>query len=354
MTATCLELIILYCLKKINGERTIYSIYHLLKGKKSSQTIQDTHLFQLYPFFQAFPSITRIEIEEMVRKFEKEGWIEKKNDQYFFLTEKGRDMLDEELHRKPFPEFLNGWKYHNVTELFWERLSLFVQVCSNLINRKPDYVPVQKKKETLYWLKNFIAKQEKDRFLLAEQLYNELTAYFEAYHQIEPAILVIRFTGYNRIGLTEHQAAEKLGMEHTYYRVSFLNLLHYMIETITKSPARFPLLHSLIQKAGKFIPLTNSAKKTYELLNTGMPLERIAQVRNLKRSTIEDHIVEIALNMKDFDISPYVDRSKQTNIIKAAEKVSSKQLKHIRTQAGNASYFEIRLVLAKYGDQKCN
>ncbi|MDE3839437.1 RQC domain-containing protein [Bacillus methanolicus] len=352
MTATYLELIILYCLKKINGERTIYSIYHLLKGKKSSQTIQDTHLFQLHPFFQAFPSITRIEIEEKVGKFERDGWIEKMNDQYFFLTEKGRDMLDEEFRRKPVPEFLNGWKYHNVTELFWERLSLFIQVCSNLINRKPDFVPVHKKKETLVWLKNFLAKQEKDRFHLSEQLYKELTDCFEANHQIDPAILVIRFTGYNRIGLTENQAAEKLGMEQTYYRVSFLNLLHYMIETITKRPARFPLLHFIIPEAGKFVPLTNSAKKTYELLNSGMPMEKIARVRNLKKSTIEDHIVEIALNMKDFDISPYVDQSTQKNILEASGKVSSKQLKHIRAHVENASYFEIRLVLAKYGDQQ--
>ncbi|EIJ83340.1 hypothetical protein MGA3_08970 [Bacillus methanolicus MGA3] len=344
----------MYCLNQINGERTIYSIYHLLKGKKSSQTIQDAHLFQLYPFFQVFPSISRNDMEEIIGKFEREGWINKKNDQYFFLTEKGIDILNEELRRKPVPDYLNGWKYQNVAQLFWERLSLFVQVCSNLINRNPDFVPVHKRKETLFWLKKFLAMQKKERFVLAKQLYNELTTCFEANHQIDPAIIVVRFTGFNKIGLTENQAAEKLGMEQTYYHVSFLNIFHYMIETITKSPARFPLLHSIIPEADKFVPLTNSAKRTYELINSGMPMERIAKVRNLKMSTIEDHIVEIALNMKEFDISPFVDRSIQANILEAAEKASSKQLKHIRAQAGNASYFEIRLVLAKYGGQQWN
>ncbi len=52
MELTFLQTMILFCLQKINGERTIYSIYHLLKGKKSSQTIQDTHLFHLQPLFQ--------------------------------------------------------------------------------------------------------------------------------------------------------------------------------------------------------------------------------------------------------------------------------------------------------------
>ena len=65
MELTFLQTIILFCLQKINGERTIYSIYHLLKGKKSSQTIQDTHLFHLQSLFQ-----TEYELEsKRIRKY---------------------------------------------------------------------------------------------------------------------------------------------------------------------------------------------------------------------------------------------------------------------------------------------
>ena len=59
-----IESIILNCLKQLNGERTIYSIYHLLKGKKTSQTIQDAHLFEITHYFGVYQWFTREDLEE--------------------------------------------------------------------------------------------------------------------------------------------------------------------------------------------------------------------------------------------------------------------------------------------------
>ena len=75
MELTFLQMIILYCLHKLNGERTIYSIYHLLHGKKSSQTIQDAYLFHLTPFFHTYPTISWQEIESIITKFATNEWI---------------------------------------------------------------------------------------------------------------------------------------------------------------------------------------------------------------------------------------------------------------------------------------
>ena len=69
MELTFLQTMILFCLHKINGERTIYSIYHLLKGKKSSQTIQDTHLFHLQPFYQTYTNLSRNDLEVQLKNF---------------------------------------------------------------------------------------------------------------------------------------------------------------------------------------------------------------------------------------------------------------------------------------------
>ena len=74
-------------------------------------------------------------------------------------------------------------------------------------------------------------------------------------------------------------------------------------------------------------------------------------IRRLKKSTIEDHLVELALHNKEFSIDPYISIEKQQQIQKAVKKLNSKQLKHIYHEVKNADYFEIRLVLAKYGDE---
>ena len=41
------------------------------------------------------------------------------------------------------------WKYQSQANLFWERLSLMIQVFSYLQNRESRYMPIQRKPETI-------------------------------------------------------------------------------------------------------------------------------------------------------------------------------------------------------------
>jgi uncharacterized protein YpbB len=80
------DAVFLYCLKQIKDERSIYSLFHLFQGKKSSQTIQDAHLYKLTPFFRALPFITRIELETIVKGFASRGFLEQVASENFMLT----------------------------------------------------------------------------------------------------------------------------------------------------------------------------------------------------------------------------------------------------------------------------
>ena len=64
-----LQAIILYAIKKFQGERSIYAIYHMLQGKKSSQTIQDAHLFGLTNIFGTIPRFTRQQLNQNIEQF---------------------------------------------------------------------------------------------------------------------------------------------------------------------------------------------------------------------------------------------------------------------------------------------
>src|SRR3954463_2937143 len=109
MEFTFLQMIILYCLHKLKGERTIYSIYHLLHGKKSSQTIQDAYLFHLTPFFQTYPNVSRQEIESIITKFASNEWIHSFDaNQHYMVTDEGEKILFHALENKPIPANLNG------------------------------------------------------------------------------------------------------------------------------------------------------------------------------------------------------------------------------------------------------
>lgn len=350
MSADYMDVLILYCLQKVEKQRTVYAVFHLLNGKKSAQTIQDAHLFKLAAFFKAFPKFSRQHFDERINKLERSGWLKIYNGQHR-ITEDGCQYMESELRSYPIPASLNGLFYHTQAELLWERLSLLVQVASNLNANHTKYLPIQRKKETHIWLKNFLMQSRMGRDQLTMQLYRELTDCFSRTTDIRPELLITRLSGFEQIGLTAVQTAEKFGMDSIYYRMHFLAILHFMLQTINSDQQRYILLSSMVEGEENLHSLTISANRTMQLLNQGWTIEEIANKRQLKSNTIEDHLVEIALNIDSFDINKFVKHSMQEEIRNAAEKVVSKQLKHIKQQVPNATYFEIRLVLAKLGEK---
>ncbi|QED48469.1 helix-turn-helix domain-containing protein [Cytobacillus dafuensis] len=351
MNDSLIKMLILFCLHRIDAQRTIYSIFHLLKGKKSAQTIQDAHFFQLTNLFHTFTDLTRIEFEELVLEMEKQGFLEGFPQQRFRLTSDGLNQMKLFFEKQPIPKSLNGWKFHQVTELFWERLSLAVQVVSHLKSWDSKFIPIQRKKEVHFWLKGFIQGTGLNREELGVKLYKELVECLEGYREIDPSLLVLRLTGYQIIGLTSSQAAEKMNLDNDTYQFRFKGLIHYMLETIQANPTDFPILRLFVTEDKENVSLTHSAKKTYDLIKKGFFIEEIARIRRLKRNTIEDHIVEISLNCSGFDISSFVSTEKQELILNAIMASNSKQLKQIRQFIPDADYFEIRLVLTRVGEK---
>ncbi|WP_158318828.1 helix-turn-helix domain-containing protein [Robertmurraya kyonggiensis] len=343
-----MEYVVLHCLHKLNGERTIYSIYHLLSGKKSSQTIQDAHLFQLTKFFKTYSSITRNQFDEIVNSLVEQSMIFETGEQYYVVSESGFEALKTTY---PFLSFLDGWHFQE-GDLFWERLSLLVQVASHLSEHEVKYVPIQRNRHVQAWIKSFLRQCNVPRAKLSRSLYEELIACFTHVSEIDPAVVVIRLTGFQTIGLTEKQASDTLMLEPTLYHYQFYALIHDMMNKIQSNRTRFPLLAIVLSDLQTNVPLTESTKKTYDLLNKGFSLEEIGKIRNLKVNTIQDHIVELALQIDSFDITPFIEGEKIKHIIAAKNKTTSKQLRYIKELVPDTTYFEIRLVMTKYGDER--
>ncbi|WP_442594611.1 helix-turn-helix domain-containing protein [Neobacillus sp. D3-1R] len=344
-----LSFVILSALHKINTERTIYSIYHLLKGKKSSQTIQDAHLFQLTNIFHTFPHLSRIFFEETVQEFEQLRLVKRLDGDRYEITDRGLEILSNKVY---IPKFVNGWKFYSIQDHFWKRLSLIVQVGSNLINHESSYIPIQNDMKVVDWLKSTLSKVQLSREYLAKGLLNELGTCLSSENDINPNVLVLRLSGYKNIGLTPLQVAEALEMDPSYLQIEFLNVIHYMIEKILSNTSEYPILQNLLVDFHKPVILTQSSSITYKYLSMGYTIDEIAAARNLKSNTIEDHIVEIALNDPSLSLEPFVKLDIQNSIKTSIKRLSSKQLKKIRQDLNNTvSYFQIRLVLARFGDQ---
>lgn len=342
-----IESIILDCLKQLKCERTIYSIYHLLNGKKSSQTIQDAHLFSMKRYFGIYESLTRESFDEIIESLVDKKWIEYSDEQRYILTHLGTFILE----RASTLKYMNGWSYHLFTSKFWERLSLFVQVTSNLMYEEAHYLPIQKNKDVHIWLKTTLKEINVPRKELGNIVFSELFQCFQDAAGIDPSLVVFRLTGFRQIGLTPLQTAKKLNMDIHDYQVGFIHTLHYLLHTVSRNPKRYSILALLMKDFEQSNELTISARKTLNLLEQGFSLDQIANVRHLKESTIEDHLIEFALHIENFSIDSYVNQEMQKKIVDITQNAGTRQLKLIRDKYKDATYFQIRLVMAKYGDR---
>ncbi|MBS4176477.1 helix-turn-helix domain-containing protein [Lederbergia citrea] len=349
---TFLQAVILECLQKINGERTIYSIYHLLTGKKSSQTIQDAHLFQLTHLFKTLPGLKRQQFNAYIDTLHQESYLnEGEESTKYFVSDQGYDAYMTFFQRCPMPEYIQGLKLQDATILMWKRLTLLIQAASHLIHSINRYYPIQRDPEIYTWVRDFLTNYRGGRSRLSKDLFKELHTIFSTDFPENPFLIVARLSGWERIGLTGKQTAEQMGLEETEYHYRFLNGLHFIIQTVTQQRGAFPILNSLITDVYQKVPYTKSTFRTYELLQQDFSILQIAAMRGLKESTVEDHIIEIALSDRDFSIDSFIDQKTAAEISDIAKRLGQRKLKPIKEQVQDISYFQIRLVLARAGEK---
>lgn len=336
-------------IKKFQGERSIYAIYHMLQGKKSSQTIQDAHLFGLTNLYGIMPHFTRLQLQSIVERLVTQHWIQTNDKpEMFMITQEGENQLENAL---PIPFHLNGWKYQNISHHFWGRLNLLIQTLSYILHQEKCFYPIQRDYKIQQAVKQFIQKNQQNREEIANQLFQELVYILEKQSVLHQQILVRKLTGMNRVGETFEQIAETMNLHEWYVRLVFLECIHMMIEEVESHSKQYSLLASLIEDLNK-PKLTNSTQTTFQLLNEGRTIMEIATIRCLKVNTIEDHLVEIVLANKLFPIHDYVPEKIEKKIRGAIDQLQTKQLKFIKQwlEDDKISFFQIRLVLAKVGD----
>lgn len=154
MTLHYLDVMLMDSVYKLNGERSISAVYHLFKGKKSSQTIQDASLFELSRYFGCYPGFTRDQLNRSALKLEEKHYI-RKTDETLSITEAGQQLLHQYFSEKPMPAYFHGAKYHDKAKMLWMRLSLLVQVLSHHMAGSHQYVPIQRDVSVQSWTKSF-------------------------------------------------------------------------------------------------------------------------------------------------------------------------------------------------------
>jgi Uncharacterized protein conserved in bacteria len=347
------DFLMLTMVDKIGGERTLSGIIHILRGRQSIQTIQDCRLFQVDFLYHVYDTVARDYFVSLAGDCRRKGWIAplQSAPEKYILTESGRNALRHLISVWTFPESLKYTEWVKSETDFWLSLQLTVQALSEHSHNARAYLPVTRKSAVTETVRRLIFHSSSGPDRLTRSVLAELSQLFSELPDSAADLLTSQLSGYQMTGLTIEQAAKMLHRDVLFLRTLEKAALRQMMHRISGQPGLFPNLEALIQTQRS--RLSRSARVTYDLLLNGTDFVNLIQKRQLSRGTIEDHIVEIALNVPDFDVTPYLPSALSKIIIETASRIGTRQLKPIWTELGNqADYFQIRLALAKEAVKK--
>ena len=339
-----IQQILLKILHTFQQERTVSAAYHLLKGKRSGQTIHDVGLFNLYSYFGLLPKLARHKFDEQIDLMFAKSIIIIEENGFYTMTEQGKQLASQ-----PVPLSFDGWHYRGNEHMFFGRLSLIIQSLSHQLHHKKAFIPIERNEQTQQWVRQFLVRHHYQNGLLQQAIYTEMTASLSeiAIEENMKDILMYRLTGYNEPGFTWQQLAFGYNMQEMDVQLHYISALHTWLNELYREKTKYPILNEIMQNIRVEVLLTASANSTAQLYRAGRTLEEISHIRRLKMSTIEDHIVELAMNEPNFSIEPFVTSEEQKQILDAVEDYDTKRLKTLKELLPQLSYFQLRLTLAK-------
>lgn len=327
---------------RLNDEKTPAAAYHLLRGKRSGQMMQDVVYYNVHPFFSLLPKLSKDVFNEGVQALVCKKYIVIREDGILSVTNEGRYVA--ESVRKLY---FDGWNYRGREEMFFARLSLIIQTLSHFKEGDTKFLPIQREWEIQQFARRFLRRHPIQNVAFSLRLKKEIEGVFEESQMTEQQkiILTHRLVGAGQTGWTWKQLGEQLSLAPFTVKLHYIESLHMLLNVIA-AVDHYPLLQEVAEQVKVENHLNDSTQRTKVLFEQGHTLKEIAQIRRLKESTIEDHFVEIALNDRQFPFHQFVREEDYLHVHKKSKELATKRLRVLKEAFPHLSYFQLRLILS--------
>lgn len=288
----------------------VSSIYQLLIGKRTSSVLTFGYFHHILAHFGLFPKLKETQFNDCIALLDEKGFIKKIEKNIWQITEKGK------VYAKKNPvntDYLDGVNFSNMANEFIDLLFFATQIISEYSYNNKDYLPIidnsYKQHKIKQWFK--AAKNKYKNF--NELFYNEWELLLKEFPPdvAAPTEIIDMLSGHQKIGKTFKQitAQQKMGDLETYLKKVVIS--HFIIKKIITEQKDYPLFTSIFEIIKEYTG-NYSAKYSYQLFLEYGDIEKVMEIRNLKKSTIVDHILEglilsdNSINLHKIDQQNYV------------------------------------------------
>lgn len=316
----------------------ISTLYHLLKGKRSSSVLLYGFLYNNLRFIGFCPNLKETEYNETIQTLTDNQFLTIVNGNEAQITEKGIfEIKEKRISLKEYP-WIDCYHFGKKDHEKFRALQFSVQVVSNLSYDNKEYIPIETSPIYQWALKKWLVKLPKKE--LIQKMKQEWVLVFENMADEEAMYFVQQFSGYQQIGKTANQLLKSASSD-LEKELLAQNNLHHLLMIIQQNSA-LPLLQALTRWF--FFQNDNqSVQETKRYLESTTHLELIAQKRNLKVSTIRDHLLESA-SFEDFPFDLFI-KEQTVEWLSKFEKYPYPEWSYqsIKKQFPTLDYFEFRL-----------
>lgn len=280
---------LILALFKSGDKLKLSSVCHLLNGKRTASVLTFGFFQDSLSFFGLFPTMILEILEKSCLELCVKGLLSRESDR-FVITEKGANLLSNEGTQ--LASMFDGVTYSRTAQSFFELLLFATQVVSNASYQESNYIPIDSNNFHHYQVKRWYAKHKVSPSFITD-FYAEWERLVLTLPEEKRRGLVAMLSGFTQVGQTFDQVFYQKEQHQNKIEnyLAKIALQHSLIKEVDQFEKEYPLFNSLygilLENAGN-----HSASETYRLSKEGQSIDAIKYKRQLKESTIVDHIIE--------------------------------------------------------------
>lgn len=281
------------------------TLYHLLRGRRTNSVLVYGFFHGVLPYLGAFPKLEESLIKKILKNHCSKGFLVEHDGEYQ-LTDEGRMALKKNALR--FPD-IDYFSFGKTASMNWRLVKFAVQVVSYISYGENEYVPIETSPYYTIQVKNWLKRQEKAQ--LPTQIKTELATIFKQLSDTQVTFLSNQFSGRQIDGSVVYQLLPKTMQEFPYNQLFEDEAIHAFFRQLKKIPES--ILYALV-KEGLKQNYNQSARQTIRLFLQGATKEQVMQIRHIKTSTINDHLIEWAIVDETFPFQRFISREAQVHL----------------------------------------
>lgn len=318
-------------------------LYNVIKGKRTASMLFISFKNRWNNLFGIEPTMSRASFTHFINLLKKNLMVQVAN-QEIEITEKGKEYSHafiQEFRRYETPLNIG---FNRVIRAFWLKVNFIVQVVSEYLHHNSQYTPLESDLSQQLWVKRWLKKQGGLSAIVSSWVKESIKLVEVIPNEYDRKLLTFQLIGHQHTGLTNEQLCQRLQITPFQLKLDRLYAIQSVIKRLDSSTT--PLIYSIYHEAleEESYGLSSTSMETYYYLKCGLNIEEIARKKRVKNSTVNEHILELAISMESFPRLKFIKKQNEQKLNNLFDENLMIRYKDAKNKVSELNFLEFRLL----------